>query len=93
MAFPPSGSFTAPVDDLFDAQGQQRWVVMAASRFHSVLELIERRLRCARTSRAGATAHRDQVLRRVTERLMVLAREAGAMRVVPVQRLFMRGYV
>jgi hypothetical protein len=42
MAFPPSGSFTAPVDDLFDAQGQQCRGVMAASTFHSVLELIDR---------------------------------------------------
>jgi DNA-binding transcriptional LysR family regulator len=42
MVSPRGGSFTTPVDDMLDAQGLQRRVVVSASTFHSVLELVER---------------------------------------------------
>jgi len=42
MVSPRGGSFTTPVDDMLDAQGLQRRVVMSASTFHSVLDLVER---------------------------------------------------
>jgi DNA-binding transcriptional LysR family regulator len=42
MVSPRGGSFTTPVDDVLDAQGLQRRVVVSASTFHSVLELVER---------------------------------------------------
>jgi DNA-binding transcriptional LysR family regulator len=42
MVSPRGGSFTTPVDDVLDAQGLQRRVVVSASTFHSVLDLVER---------------------------------------------------
>lgn len=42
MVSPRGGSFTTPVDEVLDAQGLRRRVVVSASTFHSVLELVER---------------------------------------------------
>jgi DNA-binding transcriptional LysR family regulator len=42
MVSPRGGSFTTPVDDMLDAQGLQRRVVVSASTFHSVPDLVER---------------------------------------------------
>ncbi|MFL6634905.1 MAG: LysR family transcriptional regulator [Massilia sp.] len=42
MVSPRGGSFTTPVDDVLDAQGLRRRVVVSASTFHSVLDLVER---------------------------------------------------
>jgi DNA-binding transcriptional LysR family regulator len=42
MVSPRGGSFTTAVDDMLDAQGLQRRVVVSASTFHAVLELVER---------------------------------------------------
>lgn len=42
MVSPRGGSFTTPVDDLLDAMGLRRRVVLSASTFQSVLELVER---------------------------------------------------
>jgi DNA-binding transcriptional LysR family regulator len=42
LVSPRGGSFTSPVDEVLDAQGLQRRVVVSASTFHSVLELVER---------------------------------------------------
>ena len=42
MVSPRGGSFTTPVDEVLDAQGLRRRVVVSASTFHSVLDLAER---------------------------------------------------
>jgi DNA-binding transcriptional LysR family regulator len=42
MVSPRGGSFTTPVDEVFDAQGLRRRVVVSASTFHSVPDLVER---------------------------------------------------
>ena len=42
MVSPRGGSFTTPVDEVLDAQGLRRRVVVSASTFHSVLDLVER---------------------------------------------------
>jgi len=42
MVSPRGGSFSTPLDDMLDAQGLQRRVVVSASTFHSVLELVGR---------------------------------------------------
>jgi DNA-binding transcriptional LysR family regulator len=42
MVSPRGGSFSTPVDDMLDAQSLQRRVVVSASTFHSVLELVGR---------------------------------------------------
>jgi DNA-binding transcriptional LysR family regulator len=42
LVSPRGGSFTSPVDEVLDAQGLQRRVVVSASTFHSVLDLVER---------------------------------------------------
>jgi DNA-binding transcriptional LysR family regulator len=42
MVSPRGGSFATPVDDVLDAQGLRRRVVVSASTFHSVLDLVER---------------------------------------------------
>jgi len=42
MVSPRGGSFATPVDDVLDAKGLQRRVVVSASTFHSVLELVDR---------------------------------------------------
>lgn len=41
MVSPRGGSFSTPVDDMLDARGLQRRVVLSASTFHSVLDLVE----------------------------------------------------
>jgi DNA-binding transcriptional LysR family regulator len=42
MVSPRGGSFATPVDEVLDAQGLRRRVVVSASTFHSVLDLVER---------------------------------------------------
>nr|WP_229416022.1 LysR family transcriptional regulator [Massilia sp. PDC64] len=42
MVSPRGGGFTSPVDEVLDAQGLRRRVVVSASTFHSVLDLVER---------------------------------------------------
>ncbi|KGF80139.1 LysR family transcriptional regulator [Massilia sp. JS1662] len=42
MVSPRGGSFTTPVDEVLDAQGLRRRVVVSASTFHAVLDLVER---------------------------------------------------
>jgi DNA-binding transcriptional LysR family regulator len=42
MVSPRGGGFTTPVDEMLDAQGLRRRVVVSASTFHSVLDLVER---------------------------------------------------
>lgn len=42
MVSPRGGSFNTPVDQALDAMGLQRRVVLSASTFHSVLDLVER---------------------------------------------------
>ena len=42
MVSPRGGSFTTPVDEVLDARGLRRRVVVSASTFHSVLDLVER---------------------------------------------------
>lgn len=42
MVSPRGGSFTTPVDDALEAMGLRRQVVVSASTFHSVPELVER---------------------------------------------------
>jgi DNA-binding transcriptional LysR family regulator len=42
MVSPRGGSFTTPVDEVIDAQGLRRRVVVSASTFHSVPDLVER---------------------------------------------------
>jgi DNA-binding transcriptional LysR family regulator len=42
MVSPRGGSFSTPVDEVLDAQGLRRRVVVSASTFHSVLDLVER---------------------------------------------------
>jgi DNA-binding transcriptional LysR family regulator len=42
MVSPRGGSFTTPVDEVLDAQGLRRRVVVSASTFHSVPDLVER---------------------------------------------------
>jgi DNA-binding transcriptional LysR family regulator len=42
MVSPRGGGFTTPVDDMLDAQGLQRRVVVSASTFHAVPDLVER---------------------------------------------------
>jgi DNA-binding transcriptional LysR family regulator len=42
MVSPRGGSFTTPVDEVLDAKGLRRRVVVSASTFHSVLDLVER---------------------------------------------------
>ncbi len=42
MVSPRGGSLTTPVDEMLDAQGLRRRVVVSASTFHSVLDLVER---------------------------------------------------
>lgn len=42
MVSPRGGGFSTPVDEVLDAQGLQRRVVLSASTFHSVLALVER---------------------------------------------------
>jgi DNA-binding transcriptional LysR family regulator len=42
MVSPRGGSFATPVDDVLDAQGLRRRVVVSASTFRSVPELVER---------------------------------------------------
>lgn len=42
MVSPRGGSFTTPIDEVLDAQGLRRRVVVSASTFHSVPDLVER---------------------------------------------------
>jgi DNA-binding transcriptional LysR family regulator len=64
MVSPRGGSFTTPVDDVLDAHGLQRRVVVSASTFHSVLELVERSdlVALVPARMAEGRAHRLRVL-------------------------------
>lgn len=42
MVSPRGGGFATPVDEMLDGMGLQRRVVLSASTFHSVLDLVER---------------------------------------------------